>query len=153
MSIKSKRSSVHTVRDLSPKSPSHTLSVGAPRRRSVRSLGSEREPATLRCHRPRCVGSAALGHLNRRRYRWVCPATPPSPMRVPNPEPSSPSLTPLAPPRLFGAHFDDFACQADGTRFDIGVLGTSWPRARRGHKHSVTRNSCSLLCIYTMSTM
>jgi hypothetical protein len=30
-------------------------------------------------------------------------------------EPSSPSLTPFAPPRLFGGHFDDFACQADGT--------------------------------------
>ena len=51
--------------------------IRAPRRRSLRSLGSEREPATLRSHRPRCAGSATLEHPNRRRYRWVCPATPP----------------------------------------------------------------------------
>eukprot|EP01043_Picozoa_sp_COSAG02_P098607 COSAG02_NODE_34748_length_478_cov_25.343008_1_plen_112_part_10 len=46
-------------------------------------------------------------------------------MRVPIPEPSSPSLTPFAPPRLFGGHFDDFACAAGGTKCYIGALGTS----------------------------
>ena len=34
-----------------------------------RSLGSEREPATLRSHRPRRAGSATLKHPNQRRYR------------------------------------------------------------------------------------
>ena len=34
-------------------------------------------------------------------------------------------LTPLAPPRLFGGHFDDFACQADGCMLDIGVMAPS----------------------------
>ena len=41
----------------------------APRRRSLRSLGSEWEPATLRSHRPRRAGSATLKHPNQRRYR------------------------------------------------------------------------------------
>ena len=41
----------------------------APRRRSLRSLGSERKPATLRSHRPRRAGSATLKHTNQRRYR------------------------------------------------------------------------------------
>eukprot|EP01046_Picozoa_sp_COSAG06_P010479 COSAG06_NODE_573_length_14086_cov_30.835633_6_plen_190_part_00 len=75
------------------------------------------EPATPRSHRPRCAGSATLKHLNSGSYRWVCPASPPSPMRVPNPEPSSPSCTPPAPPRrLFGGHFGHFACAAGGTK-------------------------------------
>ena len=104
--------------------------MGAPRRRSLRSLGSEREPATLRSHRPHCAGSATLKHSNSANYRWVCSATPPSLMRVPNLEPSSPSLTPFAPPVLFGGHFDDFACQPNGIRFDIGVLGTSCRHGR-----------------------
>eukprot|EP01043_Picozoa_sp_COSAG02_P011772 COSAG02_NODE_439_length_22308_cov_18.013508_18_plen_260_part_00 len=115
--------------------------IALPETSSLRSARSG-EPATPRSHRPRCAGSAALKHLNSGIYRWVCPAGRPSPMRVPDPEPSSPSLTPFAsPPRLFGGHFGNFACAAGGTKCYIGVLGTSCrrvhvppapPRARAG---------------------
>ena len=99
--------------------------AGAPRRARCARSARSGEPATPRSHRPRCAGSATLKHLNSGSYRWVCPASPPSPMRVPIPEPSSPSLTPFAPPRLFGGHFDDFPCAAGGTKCYIGALGTS----------------------------
>ena len=94
------------------------------RARCARSARSG-EPATPRSHRPHCAGSAALKHLNSGSYRWVCPANPPSTMRVPISEPSSPSCTPSAPPRLNGGHFGHFACAAGGTKCYIGVLGTS----------------------------